>query len=100
MPKTSMRVAHDLEREEALRRLKDFVPRFREDYQDKISDLEESWSDQGLTFSFMTYGIQIRGEMAIEEKEVVFVGHLPLAALLFRGAIEKSVRDELTRLLT
>lgn len=99
MPKTSLSVPNPLTQQEARQRLHEFLPQVRERYQGQITNVEESWEGDTLHFSFSTFGIQIKGTIAVEDSEVKFTGELPLAAMMFKGRIEQSIRDELTKLL-
>jgi hypothetical protein len=62
--------------------------------------LEETWTDNRLDFAFKTYGFHIKGRMVVEPAEVQFEGQLPFAAMMFKGKIEQTLRDEITRVLT
>ena len=99
MPKMSLSVPHQLGREEATQRVAKFLEKVRERYQDKLSDLEGEWNENQLTFGFATYGINVKGTMTVQESSVDLDGDLPFAAMMFKGKIESSIRDELTKLL-
>ena len=99
MPKTALTVPHGLGQDAAIERLKNFIPRIKHAFADKVSDLEESWEANVLSFSFKTFGMSIKGKMAVEEEKVDFNGELPFAAMMFKGKIEDSIRTELDKLL-
>ncbi len=99
MPSVKLSVPHDLGQAEATMRLKGFFAKVKERYQNQVSDLEETWSDNALDFGFRTYGFQIKGRMDVEPAEVKFDGQIPFAAMAFKGKIEQTLRDELTRVL-
>ena len=100
MPKMSLSVPHALDQEQAVERLKKFIPRVREHYQGQVKNIEETWEGNMLTFGFTTLGVQIKGNITVEEAEAKFEGDLPFAAMMFKGRIEKSIRDDLTKLLS
>ena len=100
MAKASVSVAHDLGQNEATERLREFLPRVREHYEGQITNLVETWDGNTLTFSFTVLGFQINGDLGVEESEVNFAGVLPLAAMMFRGKVEQSIREELMKLLS
>ncbi len=100
MPSVKLSVPHELGQEEAAARLKGFFEKVKQRYQNQVSDLEEAWSGNSLDFGFRTYGFQIKGRMEVEPAEVNFGGQIPFAAMAFKGKIEQTVRDELTRVLT
>lgn len=100
MPKVSTVVPHSLGREEAERRLREFIPRVREDYGDQIKDLQGDWQDNQLNFSFTTVGLKIGGNLQVNDTDVMFTGDVPFAAMMFKGKIESTVQSELKKLLS
>ena len=100
MPSFSTEVSHGLGKETAVERLKGFLDRVRERYQNQVSDLEESWEQDVLNFAFKTYGFNIAGNVAVEEDKVCLDGNLPFAAVAFKGKIEQSIQDELSKALS
>jgi hypothetical protein len=99
MPGISLVVPHTLGQEEAVTRLRDRVGAVRQMYQQQVSELEEAWVGNVLNYSFKTFGFTIKGTVAVEPAQVKLDASLPLAALMFRGTIEKQIRDHMTRLL-
>ena len=61
------------------------------------TDLEETWNVNILDFSIKTYGFAIKGTGTVEAENVQFKGELPFAAVAFRGKIEQSIREELSK---
>jgi Putative polyhydroxyalkanoic acid system protein (PHA_gran_rgn) len=99
MPSLSITTPHSLTQEEATARLKTFFEKLKARHSDKVSNLEESWEDNRLNYAFSTYGFHIKGDLAVEPGEVKVNGTLPFAAMMFKGKIEQSVREELEKLL-
>ncbi len=99
MPSLTINVPHSLGAEEATSRLKTFFEKIKERHQDKVSNLEEQWNGNRLDYAFSTYGFNIKGDLTVEPDEVKVVGSLPFAAMMFKGMIEQSVRDELVKVL-
>lgn len=99
MPSLLISTPHGLTKEEATERLKTFFNKLKERHQDKVSNLEEQWTDNRLDYSFSTYGFNIKGDLTVEPGEVKVNGSLPFAAMMFKGKIEQSVRDDLEKLL-
>ena len=97
MPGFDIAVPHQLGQQEAASRLKGFFQKVREKYQSQVTDLEETWNDNILDFSFKTYGFAIKGTGTVEAENVQFKGELPFAAVAFRGKIEQSIREELSK---
>jgi hypothetical protein len=99
MPSLSLTTPHALGLEEATTRLKNFFEKLKERHKDQVSNLEEQWHDNRLEYGFSTYGFNIKGELTVEPNEVRVNGTLPFAAMMFKGKIEQSVREELEKLL-
>jgi hypothetical protein len=99
MPTVTITTPHSLGAEEAATRLKNFFAKLKERHADKVNNLEEAWSDNKLDYSFSTYGFNIKGDVAIEPDQVKVNGNLPFAAMMFKGKIEQTVREELEKLL-
>lgn len=99
MPRFSIEVPHQLGQEEAVSRVQGLLQRVKEKYQSQVSDLEESWLDNILNFKFKTYGFKIGGKLAAEPNTVKIDGDLPIAAMMFKGRIEQTIRDELAKRL-
>lgn len=99
MPSLTISVPHSLGTEEATARLKTFFGKLKERYQDKMSNLEEQWEGNKLAYAFSTFGFNIKGDLNVEPGEVKVNGSLPFAAMMFKGKIEQSVREELEKVL-
>lgn len=99
MPSISLSVPHALGRDEAVERLKCGFGQAREGYAQQVSDLVEQWDGHLLKYSFKTFGMSIAGTVSVEPAEVQVTAALPLAAALFRGAIEQQIREQMARLL-
>jgi hypothetical protein len=99
MPTVTITTPHSLGAEEATTRLKSFFTKLKERHADKVSNLEEAWNDNKLDYSFSTYGFNIKGDVAVEPDQIKVNGNLPFAAMMFKGKIEQTVRDELEKLL-
>jgi putative polyhydroxyalkanoic acid system protein len=100
MPSLKLSVPHQLGQEAAETRIKTFLEKVRNKYESQVSDLQQSWTDNVLNFAFKTYGFAVKGSMAVEPNEVRFEGVIPFAALMFKGKIEQTLREEMTRLLS
>ena len=100
MPQLSVDIPHELTPGEAARRLEEKFAAARAEYQDRVSDLEQKWSDNIFSFAFRVLGMAISGTIAVEPQFVRLAANLPLAAMLFRGTIEEHIRREMGDLLT
>ena len=95
MPKFNTQVNHSLSKEQAIERLRSFSDKIRAQYQNQVSDMEESWHDDGLQFAFSVMGMGIGGTIVVDEDTATVDGSLPLAAAMFRGKIEMEIRGHL-----
>src|SRR5262245_23970251 len=100
MPALATAVNHKLGAADATERLNTFLEDVRRDYGDKLQDARGEWQGNTLHFGFTVYGMGIQGTMEVSDTSVNVNGKLPLAAALFRGQAEKSIRDELVKELS
>ena len=99
MPKFNITLPHPLSQQDAIDRLSRFAETLREKFQDKVSDLKQSWDGNVLNFGFKTYGIAIAGKITVTDKQLVVDGDLPFTAMMFKGKIETEIREQLAKLL-
>jgi hypothetical protein len=99
MPQLTMETAHSLGREEAARRLKEKFLAVRDRYGSHVDNLRENWTDHTFSFGFKAMGMGISGTVQVEDGIVKLKAELPLAAMLFKGSIERQIRQELSGLL-
>lgn len=95
MPKFSVNVPHQIERGEAVERLKTFMKATREDSSVELSGVVETWSEDGdLDFAFSAMGFRVKGRMLTGNDNVSISGTLPFAALPFRGKLENQLAEK------
>ena len=99
MPKMSLRIPHQLDRAEARSRIEGMIDSLREQYGDKITDINESWNGDTGAFSFKAMGMSLAGTLQVTDNEVAVDGDLPWAAKPFQGTIEATIRERTERLL-
>jgi hypothetical protein len=56
-----------------------------------LSDLQQEWQGDHLTFSFKAQGLALRGSLAVGEEHVGIEVHLPLTARIFEGRVRQEV---------
>lgn len=95
MPKINLEIPHQLSAEEARSRLERFTESLP---QDQVSDLEQSWNGDTLTFGFKTYGIKIGGDLKAAGEKLLVSVDLPFSAMMFKGKIESGIKKQLERL--
>jgi putative polyhydroxyalkanoate system protein len=99
MPKLNVEVPHTLSAQDARNRLDRFAEALGEKFKDKISDLEQHWDGDTLRFRFKTYGIPLEGGITVGDQRLELAGDLPFSAVMFKGKIESTIRDELAKLV-
>ena len=99
MPRLLLEVPHALDQDEAMRRLKEKFAAARAEYQDRVSKFHDEWKDHTFSFSLQALGMGVSGTVAVEPRKVRLEVALPLAAMLFKRAIEDRLRQEIDGLL-
>jgi len=99
MPKINIDIPHNHGQDASLEKLKTFLDRVKQKYADKVSALDGEWNANVLNFALTTFGITIKGTLTVEETVAKFVGDIPFAAMMFKGQIEKGIREELEKCL-
>lgn len=99
MPKFNLEVPHNLPAEEAKSRLERFVEMLHDQHKERVSDLNQAWDGNTLTFAFKTFGFKVAGAIASLDKKLAVSGDIPIAAMMFKGKIESEIRDQLSRLM-
>ena len=99
MPKLNMSVSHSLTQEEAVKRIKNLLNDVKTQFADKIRDLHEEWDGNVGKFDFSAMGFPVSGTLTVKTSQVDISGHLPFAAILFKGKIESTIRERAETLL-
>lgn len=94
-----MSVPHSLSQEKALNRVKNLLGQVKNQFADKISDLNENWDGNVGTFSFKAMGFAVSGTLTVTPAEVKLEGTIPWAASLFKGKIQDTIRERASELL-
>ena len=99
MPSSTVTVQHQLGKEEALRRIEGMLGGAQQQDADRISDLQQTWTDDGGTFSFKMSGFKISGTVKVRDTNVEIDLDYPMAARPFKAKIESTLRDRAEALL-
>ncbi len=99
MPSLKLSVPHAMGQEAATEKLKSYLEMMLEHSKDKVSNLSQSWTDNVLQAAFTTMGFAVKGTLTVLADSVVVDGTIPFTLLVFKGKIEKEIRDNLTRIL-
>jgi hypothetical protein len=99
MASLHIKVDHNLTQEEALKRIKKLLQDVKDQYGDKISDLKENWKGNRGTFSFSAMNYDISGTLEVKKDSAELDGEIPWALGLFKGKIEKMIKEKAEDLL-
>ncbi|MDR1289714.1 MAG: polyhydroxyalkanoic acid system family protein [Planctomycetaceae bacterium] len=101
MPKLDITFPHNLDKNEATKRLRIKEAEIKEKHIYTVTDLQETWITQdAMEFSFKIYGFSLKGSVQSLEKAVQIAVDLPVAAMLLRGTIESEIKKELAQVLS
>ncbi|MGE5679287.1 MAG: polyhydroxyalkanoic acid system family protein [Bacillota bacterium] len=100
MPKMNISVPHNLGAGEAQNRIKNLVGDLKKQFGDQIDNVQESWEGNKGNFSFRAMGMSIDGNILVKPDSVSLEGNLPLTAMPFKGTIERTIKDQLSSLLS
>jgi hypothetical protein len=93
-------VPHELGKDEALGRIKNLLGDMKQQYGDKVSDVQEHWVDDGGSFSMKAMGFKLSGTLKVTNNEMILDGDIPWAAKPFQGTVEATIRERAERLLS
>jgi len=96
VPKINLEIPHKLSAEDCRAKLERFTQSLP---QDQVSDLEQSWNENTLSFGFKTFGIKIAGDLTAADQKLLVDVELPFSAMLFKGKIESEIQKQLERLV-
>jgi len=99
MAALNLSVPHNLGQAEAQVRLERLLDNIRRQHAAELNDVRGGWTENVLEIELDIRGIGISGRMIVEETHIHVSGPLPLAALVLRGRIEQTIREEIERAL-
>jgi hypothetical protein len=95
-----VRVPHSVGRDEARRRLDAAIVRARDEYADKVGEIEASWEGEDLLrLQLSVLGMPIGSEVDVRDEELVVRVEVPGMAGLFAGRIKEGIQERLGGLL-
>lgn len=100
MPKMNISVPHNLGAGEAQNRIKSLLGDLKKQFGGQVDNMNESWNGNRGSFSFSAMGMAVDGDILIKPDSVDLEGNLPLGAVPFKSKIEKTIKDQLTNLLS
>ncbi|MFM8986100.1 MAG: polyhydroxyalkanoic acid system family protein [Planctomycetia bacterium] len=100
MKSLEVRVPHSVGRDEARRRLDAAIVRARDEYADKVGEIEASWEGEDLLrLQLSVLGMPIGSEVDVREEELIVRVEVPGMAGLFAGRIKEGIQKRLGGLL-
>ena len=99
MAKFMTAVEHQLGAETARTRLQDFITQMTTQYADTIEAMEGTWNDNDLAFELTVMGMKVSGTLTVGDDVIEIQGTMPFALSLMRGRMEKTMEQELRKLL-
>ncbi|MCS7303846.1 MAG: polyhydroxyalkanoic acid system family protein [Thermoguttaceae bacterium] len=100
MSTISVVVSHQLEPQEAVRRIQSALAEAQQSYSDYLAQGEFRWVDQVLSYRFQTMGLVVAGTLSVGPGQVVVEAELPPTAWMLRGMIERQIHQRLSELLS
>jgi hypothetical protein len=95
-----VRVPHTLDRDEVRRRLDTAIARARDEYAEKVGDIDAAWEGEDrLAIALTVMGLDIDGQVELYEAELVVRVEVPAMAGLFAGRIKDGIQERLGGLL-
>jgi hypothetical protein len=84
---------HGMSKARALEELKAGSPKLMARFGSEISELQQEWKENGLTFSFRARGFTVSGGLVVGEEQVELEAKLPLLATLLvsEGEVREGV---------
>ena len=92
-------VEHQLGAATAQTRLQDFITQMTTQYADTIEATEGTWNDNELAFELTVMGMKVTGTLTVGDDVIEIQGTMPFALSLMRGRMEKTMEQELRKLL-
>lgn len=100
MKSLEVRVPHSVGRDEARRRLDAAIVRARDEYADKVGQIEASWEGEDLLrLQLSVLGMPIGSEVDVRDEELIVRVEVPGMAGLFAGRIKEGIQERLGGLL-
>ena len=99
MPGFLTAVDHSLGQTEAQTRVTTFLDQIQNQYQDMDSSWSGEWEENNLNFELLAMNMKVTGVLEVTEDAVIVGGSIPFAMMMFKGRLEKTMQEELRKLL-
>ena len=99
MAELDMSLRHNLQQDEALRRIKGLLSDVQRRFANKARNVHERWNGYVGDFSFSVFGLSTKGQLFVEPTQVRLTGKLPPGAGRYKGKVETIIREQAEALL-
>ncbi len=99
MASLKMNIPHHLSQQEALSRIKGMLGKVKEEQKEKISNLQEDWTNETGKFKFTTQGFDLAGMIQVTANSIDIDATIPFAVSLFKGKIKDLIEKNAKALL-
>lgn len=94
-----VKVLYNLDKEEAIKRIKKLITELKKEHKDQISEVKEKWNNDKAIFAFKMSGFKITGTISINPRDIIINGKLPFIAIPFKSQIEGIIKQKANELL-
>jgi hypothetical protein len=100
MSSIKINIPHQLSQEEALKRVKGLIGKFKTELGDSISNVSEEWEGETGQFGFSARGFDISGLIRVNDTSLDIDAKVPFAVSLFKGKIKQVIQEKASELLS
>lgn len=87
-------ISHKFSQVEAVTRVKKILNESRSKLAAHLTDVEEKWDNNVLSFAFTAQKQHISGTLEVKDRVFELYAKLPLTLRLFEGRIEKMIQEQ------
>ena len=93
-------LTHDLETEKGTVCAEKIFKQLSEEYKDEFSELKQETNGNIINFSFKIRGMHVKGNITVNDNNVVIDSKLPFAARIFQGMIETKIKENADKMIS
>ena len=86
---------HNMTMDAAVQLTDQILPRFIEQADDNVSNIQRQWDGNVLRFAFRTRGMNIKGTFLVTDDEIIIESELPFMARPFEGRVRSAIEQQL-----
>ena len=91
---------HNMTLDAAVQLSDKILPGFIEQAGDNVSNIQQQWDGNVLSFAFHTYGMNIKGTFLVTDDEIIIESKLPFMARPFEGRVRSAIEQQLDTFLS